>query len=78
MMRLVEDKESSRTEIPQHVPQTTDVSLVGHERMRDDKARTGRPRIGSSAVQGRQMAPGLLTTNGRRELPAHTLRLVTL
>ena len=41
MMRLVEDKESSRTEIAQHVPQTTDVSLVGHQRMRDDEARTG-------------------------------------
>src|SRR3984893_3667174 len=50
MMRLVEDKESSRTEIAQHVPQTTDVSLVGHERMRDDKARTGRPRIGCIAA----------------------------
>src|ERR1700678_249995 len=50
MMRLIQDKESARTEIAEQVPKTAAVGLIGHQRVRDDEARTRRPRIGGIAT----------------------------
>jgi hypothetical protein len=40
MVCLVQDEESPRPEIAEQVPKTTDIGFVGHQRMRDDEART--------------------------------------
>src|ERR1700730_12941904 len=50
MVRLVQDKQSSRPEIAEQVPKTADVGLVGHQGVRDDEARARRPRIGGIAA----------------------------
>jgi hypothetical protein len=55
---LVEDQHRARAEVAEQFAQTRDIGLVGHQRMRDEEARSGRPGIGAVTAilaQGREI-----------------------
>jgi hypothetical protein len=59
MVRLVENEEGARAEFSEDVAQPCDVSFVGQQAVRDEKARAGGPGIDREAALAPQLADAL-------------------